>query len=348
MAVSTTDDINVSPEEMAALMDTIQDTSNTRTREDQDGAPVDVVGYDLMSTRATGNHDMPILELLNDKFGLRLATALENLSGQSVTVKANHTESMPFVECVSSLFPTPVCAQVVELHGLEGHGVVTVSPTLLLQLFDYLLGGVPLEVPDADAIMRERGMTTVEKRLFGHIVDTFSREMSMAWASVADIGMKAQRVETDPKHLALFDRDEAVMCTKYETSFAGCEGTILFVIPRASMRPLEKKLSGGLLDVGGDEDSGWREPLERLMGQVRVSTVAELGSASMSLRELSQLEEGQVLRLDRDPQTAVTVYVEGVAKLQGMPTVQHGNLAIEVTEFVERNETTSDQESSHE
>ncbi len=342
MAVSTTDDINVSPEEMAALMDTIQDTSNTRTREHQDGEPMDVVGYDLMSARATGSHDMPILELLNDKFSQRLATALENLSGQIVEVKANHTESMQFVECMSSLFPSPVCAQVVELKGLEGHGVVTVSPTLLLQLFDYLLGGVPLEPPDADALLQERGMTTVEKRLFGHIVDTFSTELTKAWAGVADFGVKAQRVETDPKHLALFDGDETVMCTKYDTSFAGCEGTILFVIPRSSMRPIEKKLSGGLLDVGADDESGWREPLEALMGQVKVSTVAELGTTHMSLRELSQLEEGQILRLDRDPHTAVTVYVEGVAKLKGTPTVQHGNLAIEVTDVVPRTQTKSD------
>ena len=71
MAVSTTDDINVSPEEMAALMDTIQETSNTRTREHQDGEPMDVVGYDLMSARATGNHDMPILELLKQLGNLR-------------------------------------------------------------------------------------------------------------------------------------------------------------------------------------------------------------------------------------------------------------------------------------
>ena len=303
---------------------------------------MDVVGYDLMAARAAGSHDMPILELLNDKFSLRLATALENLSGQPVVVKANPTESMQFVECMSSLFPTPVCAQVVELKGLEGYGVVTVSPTLLLQLFDYLLGGLPLEVPDADTIMQERGMTTVEKRLYGHIVDTFSEELSGAWANVADIGLKPQRVETDPKHLALFDGDETVMCTKFETSFAGCEGTILFVIPRSSMRPVEKKLSGGLLDAGGDDESGWREPLEALMGQVKVSTVAELGTASMSLRALSQLEVGQILRLDRDPQTAVTVYVEGVAKLQGTPTVQHGNLAIEVTDVVQRTQTESD------
>ena len=75
--MSTTDDINVSPEEMAALMDTIQDTSNTRTRDHEDGEPRDVVGYDLVAARAGGSHDLPILEMINDKIALRLATALE-------------------------------------------------------------------------------------------------------------------------------------------------------------------------------------------------------------------------------------------------------------------------------
>ncbi len=327
--MSTTDDINVSPEEMAALMDTIQDTASTRSREHQDGQPMDVVGYDLVASRAASADGFPTLNLLNARFAEQLGTELEKLSSQTVVVKTRGTETQKFVECSSHL-PNPMCAQVCELIGLDGPMIVTISPDLLLMLFDYLLGGAPTEAPDADALLKARGLTVVERRLFGHVVNTIGNEWGKSWSTVADVGLKPVRVETNPHHLALFESEEQVMLTTYDVNFAGMEGTITFIIPVTALRPVQKQLASTVLDAGGEDESAWRDPIAASLLKVKLACVAELGTAELSLRELSSLEEGQIVRLDRDPDTPITLYIEGAPKLQGKPAVQHGNLSLEV------------------
>ena len=184
----------------------------------------------------------------------------------------------------------------------------------------------------------------VERRLFGHVVDTVGTEWGKAWSTVVDVGLKSLRVETNPHHLALFESDEQVMITTYEVSFAGTEGTISFILPLTSLRPVQKQLASSVLDAGGEDDTSWREPLADALCNVKLACVAELGTAELTLRELSSLEEGQIVRLNRDPDTFITLYIEGVPKLEGKPAVQHGNLSIEVFGAVRSEEGPAAQE----
>jgi len=69
--------------------------------------------------------------------------------------------------------------------------------------------------------------------------------------------------------------------------------------------------------------------------EVPVELVAELGRATLGLREVLELKVGQILRLSRAVDDPVVVRVAGIGKLLGKPVVSRGQLAVEVRGRIE-------------
>ncbi len=333
--MATMDDVKVSPEEIDALMATIQSTSDGRSRElGKDGAVHDVVSFDLVNARAGSQGRLPTLELINDRVAKALASRLSNRTSQQTDASAQATEALKFADCISSL-ASPGCLQVLELTGLRGTGILYFEPTLLFHMVDLLLGGKPTKLVDGVEILRKRGLTKVERRLFNYLAEALSEAVSESWESVTEFGIRPTRIETDTRQVALFEPGEMVVVSSFEVTIVGCTGTVHLVIPQASLRPIEKVLASGLLEEGADESGGWGAALTRLMREVTVECSAELGRTEMSLRELVELKVGDIVRLDRDPESTITVYVEGASKMHGVPTMRHGNIAVEIVQKVD-------------
>ncbi|HIA03159.1 MAG TPA: hypothetical protein EYN06_00780 [Myxococcales bacterium] len=345
--MSPTDDVTVSPAEMDALMNSIQEGSETHTREPQDGALRDIVRYDLVGARSSvGRGQLPTLDIVNEKLADLLSDMLVRLTGEQARASAKATEAVKFVESMGTM-PTPACLQLVELVGLRGTGVLSLDPALLFHIIDLLLGGKPGSSKiDASEILARRGMTAVERRLFARVSARIGEELTRAWDGVATFGIRPLRVETDPKHIAIFEASEMVVDMQFEVEVAGVQGQIHLIVPQAALRPVEKKLASGLLDTGTDEAPSWRKPLTKVMRNVTLQCTAELGRTYITVRELISLKEGDVIRLDRDPENPITLYLEGSPKLTGHPTLQHGNIAVEVVSVV-RQKMTEPQQAQH-
>jgi flagellar motor switch protein FliM len=221
--------------------------------------------------------------------------------------------------------------------------MVVVDPNLLLHVIDLLLGGSPAKVADANEIVSRRGLTAVERRLFTHLTEVLSGTVTHAWDGLHELSLRPVRTETDAKHVAVFEPGEVVVDARFQVETAGCKGEIRFVLQQSSLRPLEKKLATGLLDSGSDEEADWVRPIMRLLRDVRVLSTAELGRTTIMLRELLGLKEGDVIRLDREPDNPITVFVEGTPKFLGLPTLQHGNLAVEVVSEISAKKPRSQQ-----
>ena len=124
MSTGTDSDVTVSPDEMNALMETIREGSETRSREPGEGGALrDVVRYDLVAARTVGGGQLPTLDLVNERFAGLLAETLMRLTGRSCNVSAKPSHPVKFIECLANL-PSPACLQVLELGGLRGTAIM--------------------------------------------------------------------------------------------------------------------------------------------------------------------------------------------------------------------------------
>jgi flagellar motor switch protein FliM len=67
---------------------------------------------------------------------------------------------------------------------------------------------------------------------------------------------------------------------------------------------------------------------------VPVEIVAELGETQYSVRELLELQCGDVLKIDAGPEDLVTLRVSDIPKYEGFPGVAKGNRAIEIAHSI--------------
>lgn len=320
----------LSEAEMDALVATIQSTTQTSSREiSADGRLRDVVKYDLVNARGAGEGRLPTLDIVHERFSGLVSEMLGRLTAVKVSVRPETAVILKFAECGAAL-PSPYVMQVLELGGLRGAALLGIAPGLLFHMIDVLLGGAANKVVDASAILSQRGLTGVEKRLFAHIVRLLGTELAHAWDGVAALSIRPVRAESEPKHAAIFEPSEMVVHAAFHVEMPGCQGDFRIIIPQSALRPVEKKLASGLVESGADNVEDWEGVIADVLSEVPVQCTAELGHTQMSLGDLLRLQVGSVIRLDRDPESEITVFIEGAAKFTGAISVHVGNFAVTI------------------
>ncbi len=323
-------DATLSEAEMNALVATIQSTTLTSSREvSADGRLRDVVKYDLVNARGAGEGRLPTLDIVHERFSGLVSEMLARITSVKVNVRPETAVILKFAEFGAAL-PNPYVMQVLELGGLRGAALLGIAPSLMFHLIDVLLGGAANKAVDASAILSQRGLTGVEKRLFAHIVRLLGTELAQAWDGVAAVSIRPVRAESEPKHAAIFEPSEMVVHAAFHVEMPGCQGEFRIIIPQSALRPVEKKLASGLVESGADNVEDWEGVIADILSEVPVQCTAELGHTQMSLGDLLRLQVGSVIRLDRDPESEITVFIEGAPKFTGSISVHVGNFAVNI------------------
>ena len=76
----------------------------------------------------------------------------------------------------------------------------------------------------------------------------------------------------------------------------------------------------------------WINRVKEQIMQTNANLVVKLGEATIQLRDIMNLEIGDIIQLNTDATMPLDVMVEGVPKFKGIPGLLKGNRAIRVTE----------------
>jgi len=63
---------------------------------------------------------------------------------------------------------------------------------------------------------------------------------------------------------------------------------------------------------------------------------AEMGNATISLRELLELKPGDTIMLDKPSSAEMEIKIESIPKYLGVPGIRHGNKAIQINKIIEK------------
>ena len=70
----------------------------------------------------------------------------------------------------------------------------------------------------------------------------------------------------------------------------------------------------------------------------KAEVMVQLGHTQISGKDLINLHEGDVIRLDQYATDPFPVFVEGVLKYKGYPGLYKGNQAVQITELIKEDE----------
>ena len=270
---------------------------------------------------------MPTLDIIHDRFIRLFRVTLSNSLRKMANLSVNSTGPLKFSEFMNSL-PLPSCLNILRLDPLRGAAVMVIESKLLYALVDSFFGGNDVPYTKIEG----KDFTQIEIKIARRVVMSAIDDLEKAWEPVYPLKIGYSRTEINPQFVAVVPPSDVVIATTFDVELEKVSGTIKIVIPYSTLEPIKSKLSVGFQSEQLEVDFIWINRVKEQIMQTTANLVVKLGEANIQMRDLLNLEVGDIIQLDSDATMPLNVLVEGIPKFKGIPGLLKGNRAIRVTE----------------
>ncbi len=318
----------LSQSEVDALLSAVSDNRVDSDDEGgEEGLQGGVVQYDLANQDRIIRGRMPTLDIIHDRFIRLFRVTLSNSLRKMANLSVNSTGPLKFSEFMNSL-PLPSCLNILRLDPLRGAAVMVIESKLLYALVDSFFGGNDVPYTKIEG----KDFTQIEIKIARRVVMSAIDDLEKAWEPVYPLKIGYSRTEINPQFVAVVPPSDVVIATTFDVELEKVSGTIKIVIPYSTLEPIKSKLSVGFQSEQLEVDFIWINRVKEQVMQTTANLVVKLGEANIQMRDLLNLEIGDIIQLDSDATMPLSVLVEGIPKFKGIPGLLKGNRAIRVTE----------------
>ncbi len=298
---------------------------------DEGDGGVDVQPYDFKRPERVGKDQARALETLHDAFARNFGASLSGFLRTIIEVSVSHIEQLSYSEFVHSL-PNPTCFNLLESEQLDGQLCLEISPLIVYPIIDRLLGG-----SNADLFIPQRPLTQIEQRLVQRVTDRVTHHLGEAWSQVIETTFTVGDFESNPQLVQIVPPNETVVVVGFEVKMGSRAGTMTLCIPHRAMEPVMSKVSQQSWFTyekrRGPGEEGERK-LKQGLSAAAVDMRCSLAKTTMTLRELTALQPGDVLTTEKPVTGEVVVDVRGRNKFTGKLGQYRGKKAVRVTKVV--------------
>lgn len=279
--------------------------------------------YDFASQDRIVRGRLPTLEMINERFARYYRTSLFNMLRRSADISVSGVQMQKFSEFVHSLF-VPTSLNIIKIAPLRGKALVVLDPKLVFSVVDNYFGGTGRFHTKIEG----RDFTQTELRVVQMLLEVIFHDQQLAWKPVLDLNFEYLNSEVNPQFANIVSPSEVVVVTTFSVDLENGGGNMHFCLPYSMLEPIRDLLDAGVQSDQGEKDERWELALKEEIQNASVDMNAMLGHTTLSLRELANLEAGDVIALD-DADEAV-IQVAGVPLYKGELGVSQGNYAVKI------------------
>ncbi len=318
----------LSQSEVDALLSAVSDN---RTDGDDFGSDESmkggVVQYDLANQDRIIRGRMPTLDIIHDRFIRLFRVTLSNSLRKMANLSVNSTGPLKFSEFMNSL-PLPSCLNILRLDPLRGAAIMVIESKLLYALVDSFFGGNDVPYTKIEG----KDFTPIEIKIARRVVLSAIDDYEKAWEPVYPLKVGYSRTEINPQFVAVVAPSDVVIATTFDVELEKVSGTIKIVIPYATLEPIKSKLSVGFQSEQLEVDFIWINRIKEQIMQTTANVLVKLGEADITMRDLMDLQPGDIIQLNTDATMPLDILVEGIPKFKGIPGLLKGNRALKIVD----------------
>lgn len=267
---------------------------------------------------------LPMLEVVCERMVRTFATSMRNLTSDAIDVTLEEITSTRFGEFMNHV-PLPAMFGVFHVQEWENYGVITVDSGLIYAVVDALLGG---RKGNTKMLVEGRAFTTIETKLVWKMVHLALEELSRSFEAVEPVTMELERIEASPRFAAIAGPSNITAVATFRVDMEGRGGKLSVLLPYATLEPVRSKLLQRFMGEKLGRDRMWGNHMASELTKTEVTVDVVLGEKHMSLRDVTRLEVGQTIALNRDPKAAVEIQCGGVPLGRGHIGQRSHNVAI--------------------
>lgn len=282
--------------------------------------------YDFSKPNKFSKEHIRALHKIHEQFSRTYSGYMSAKLRNKVELRVHSIEQLLFGDFVRSL-PNPSVLSVFKVHPLEGYAIMQLTPDIAFLLHDRLCGG------DGLPIARSRGLTDIETAVLKRqVLSVFSSLLGDAWQEVAELKYELDYTESNPQFLQVAaDRDVIALVTmRFDLNDAS--DMISICLPHRTLEPIMKHLTQIRMFESLQQPDPKR--VELLRAKVRAAIVpveVELGRTTVTVQDLLELAEGDVIPLETKKNETLDIKVGSMTKFQGTPGRLGSRLGVVIT-----------------
>jgi flagellar motor switch protein FliM len=317
----------LSQDEIDALLHGVDDVDEVEDELDQD--PEDVVHFDFSSQDRIVRGRMPTLELINERFARHMRISLFNMLRKTAEVSINGVQMVKFGEYQNTLY-VPTSLNMVRFRPLKGTALITMEARLVFILVENFFGG------DGrfHAKIEGREFTPTERRIIQLLMKTVFEDYKEAWSPVMGVEFEYLDSEVNPSMANIVSPTEVIVVSSFHIEVDGGGGDFHVVMPYSMVEPIRELLDAGVQSDKMETDVRWSSALREEIMDVPVNFRVNLLEKDISLRDLMELQTGDVIPIEM-PENA-TMFVEDLPTFRVKMGRSGEKLAVQVSEKIRR------------
>jgi flagellar motor switch protein FliM len=267
--------------------------------------------YDFRRPDRIAKDQLRAIHVLHENFARSLASSLSAYLRAYVAVNLVSVEQISFREFTQCL-ASPTCMAVLSMKPYEGNAALELNPALIFPVLEMLLGGSGKK---PQKIARE--ITEIEQSIMDGVLRILMQNLKAAWQSVTKIDFAVESRETEPALLQILAPNEALVAVSMEVRIGENSGMMNLGVPSIIIKMLRQKFdqqwSVRKTEITEDEHAR----ILRLIKPARLLVDARLQGDSISVENLLNLKEGDVLQFDANLARPLDLLINGHLKYKG-------------------------------
>jgi flagellar motor switch protein FliM len=225
--------------------------------------------------------------------------------------------------------PTNSVCAVIDAQPIDTRLLMSAELPFVLCALEALLGASPHHAP------KDRRLTEIDWALSRRLFATMLGQLSLIWKDAADVELSLGSLESSTENAQVAPFSEPTLSLTVEARIARTSSTLSLLIPYCAIAPVAAAFSqrDGAGIVADDEDAS--EALDAALRGVEITMRAEVSETRMRVEDVLALRPGDVLKLDGQVASGVTVYADQVPVHHARPGRSGSKRAVQVIGPVE-------------
>ncbi len=288
-----------------------------------------VKNYDFARPSKFSKEHLRTLEIIFEHYGRLLSSNLPLFLRKNVQVEVMNSEAVTYMEFSNSL-SNPVLLGIVDFSPLEGNIIVEMASNLGYAMVDRMLGG------EGEPLDKIRDFSEIELLLIERVMTSCIELLREPWENVLDVHPRLERIETNSQFAQIISPSEMIAIVTVNIKIGDVEGLMNICLPFITLEPVMDKLNTKFWysTMAEKTGPGFSDTVERLISHAKIPVTAVLGNSIITVADFSQLQVGDIVKLDTKVDQELDVFVGDIKKFSALPGASGKEYAVRVTSII--------------
>ena len=316
----------LSQSEIDALLNNVKDGDSDEELE-QKASSKEIIPFDFRLPNRISKNQLRTMRNIHENFAESFSSFLVSKLQTIVNINIISVDQIYYSEYVLSV-SNPSFVYTFDIVDTDIKAILEVSPEFGITLVERLLGGSGSSSKSSETI------TAIEEKVMDVVVDRIMLDLKKSWASFANYEFKVDKFEPNIDFAQITSPNESVLIISFEVVLEEKRYIMNFCFATYAFDSVMAKLTSQSLSSIRPYKYRGTTAQEIISENLKLSAIpvkVEFGKSKITFNELTNLQIGDIIRLDTKIENENIVSFAGKPLYAGRPGVINNKKAIKIT-----------------